>query len=1063
MRLFRDSSSCSSPLLAVAESWLGRNKASVWRLRKSGRRKGSSMGFLTVSGSVWLLLGLWLLGLGMPVGGVEASTGGDADGDSTGDMRSSEGNRGSRLSSVSELSSEAGLGSDLGVDAGSDMGHNSKAGSTAVSAMNTPNASATPTTTVTVSVSGAGAGADAGANSKGSEPGLEHGDDASTTGTCLTKPDGYVAGLGSILLSLHGRDQCLVRTQRREKTKDNSLTSTPAAFSVSYFSSLSSDATVSPSQAVSPGATYDPDFSDSPLDAALFLSFEEWKKRNLEKAGQSPDHVGSSGRKGAGGVNSKKGREAASRAGSGRKGPENNIYNALDALGDDVEIEWGGSSVGDDGKVENGREPVLKYGQKGSGENGVVVDSQIGNNDASNFGDAGIGSTDTAFTAAVASNPQASASTRSSSSREAGKTCKERFNYASFDCGATVLKTNAEGKNPSAVLIEHKDSYMLNECGAKGTKFLIVELCADILVDTVVLANYEFFSSMIRVFRVSVSDRYPPLSQNVDKKSIDGTNDTSGNDDSVPGSRNQNGKQNVKKEKNPGSDNGNGKRISDGWRELGIFEARNSRGIQAFAIENPLVWARYLRVEFLSHYGSEFYCPVSLLRVHGTTMMEEFRYQQEENEGEGETNSEGNAEDIESNETEDQAGVEPDAVPDDRADAEERVADKLDGMPENRDPNKTEASNEENGLQKGVVEDVGSDSSSVILSSMTPSVGANSGYIQQEQQHSVSQIDEEGKLRSSDTLALATMYGNLTVDQLIGMVNGYFKDAERNEVNSIDRHADDACKASGTNKLGADADTGNNVAATVPVTPALTAINTASAEVKTNVSKDSRDTNIATNDVPGKTKANADVNADTDAAQGEQGRTATSKTKNGDAFTSILTPTASENAFNHESSVSQAIPLLNKSDTPSSFLSTSNSPFPSKPTVSSMIYMPSSSDLSRSSISSSSLFSSSISSPSSSSSSSPPSSAPAAIIPSPTTRPPPPSPTTQESFFKTVHKRLQMLESNSTLSLQYIEDQSRILRDAFLKVEKRQSTKIDDFLAKLSGNITEEVGRYVSE
>ena len=56
-----------------------------------------------------------------------------------------------------------------------------------------------------------------------------------------------------------------------------------------------------------------------------------------------------------------------------------------------------------------------------------------------------------------------------------------------------------------------------------------------------------------------------------------------------------------------------------------------------------------------------------------------------------------------------------------------------------------------------------------------------------------------------------------------------------------------------------------------------------------------------------------------------------------------------------------------------------------------------------------------------------------------------------------------MLESNSTLSLQYIEDQSRILRDAFLKVEKRQSIKIDEYLATLSRNITEEVERYVSK
>src|ERR1700729_2529611 len=80
---------------------------------------------------------------------------------------------------------------------------------------------------------------------------------------------------------------------------------------------------------------------------------------------------------------------------------------------------------------------------------------------------------------------------------------------------------------------------------------------------------------MIRTFRVSVSDRYP-----------------------------------VKMEK---------------WKDLGVYEARNSREIQAFLIENPQIWARYLRIEFVSHYGNEYYCPLSLLRVHGQRMLESWK------------------------------------------------------------------------------------------------------------------------------------------------------------------------------------------------------------------------------------------------------------------------------------------------------------------------------------------------------------------------------------------------------------------------------------------------------
>jgi hypothetical protein len=56
-----------------------------------------------------------------------------------------------------------------------------------------------------------------------------------------------------------------------------------------------------------------------------------------------------------------------------------------------------------------------------------------------------------------------------------------------------------------------------------------------------------------------------------------------------------------------------------------------------------------------------------------------------------------------------------------------------------------------------------------------------------------------------------------------------------------------------------------------------------------------------------------------------------------------------------------------------------------------------------------------------------------------------------------MHKRLQQLESNSTLSLQYIEEQSRILRDAFSKVEKRQITATSSFLTNLNDTVMNEL------
>lgn len=156
---------------------------------------------------------------------------------------------------------------------------------------------------------------------------------------------------------------------------------------------------------------------------------------------------------------------------------------------------------------------------------------------------------------------------------EQGKTYKDKFNYASVDCAATVVLTNKDARGALAILNEHKDSYLLNRCSS-SSQFVVIELCQDILVSSVVLGNYELFSSMFRKVKFAVSDRFP---------------------------------------------------VTNGWKELGEFEAKNVRDVQIFQIENPLIWARYLRIEVLSHYGNEFYCPISVVRVHGTTMMEEFK------------------------------------------------------------------------------------------------------------------------------------------------------------------------------------------------------------------------------------------------------------------------------------------------------------------------------------------------------------------------------------------------------------------------------------------------------
>ncbi|KAJ1996177.1 hypothetical protein GGI25_002168 [Coemansia spiralis] len=187
-------------------------------------------------------------------------------------------------------------------------------------------------------------------------------------------------------------------------------------------------------------------------------------------------------------------------------------------------------------------------------------------------------STETPETEEAASTHTASTSTTDVHHRDP-KSLKNRFNYASADCAAVALKANREAKGLTAILNSKKDQYMLNECAAKD-KFVIVELCDDILIDTLVLGNYEFFSSTFKDVMVSVSDRYPPK------------NNT--------------------------------------WTILGHFQARNSRDAQVFPVLDPKIWTRYIKFEFKSHYGREHYCPLTVLKVYGATQMEQYRKEEEE-------------------------------------------------------------------------------------------------------------------------------------------------------------------------------------------------------------------------------------------------------------------------------------------------------------------------------------------------------------------------------------------------------------------------------------------------
>jgi len=165
------------------------------------------------------------------------------------------------------------------------------------------------------------------------------------------------------------------------------------------------------------------DLENGELNEASFLSFEEWKKQTLEKAGQANANIGNK------------------KSGSDKKRDPESIQNNLDSLGDEGEID-------------------LDFGAFRAGGTGEDA-SQASESKESNLP-----------RDVMDQNENAG---RVKRREDAGKTYKERFSYASFDAGATILKTHPGAKNSKAVLIENKDSYMLSECSAEN-KFLIIEL-----------------------------------------------------------------------------------------------------------------------------------------------------------------------------------------------------------------------------------------------------------------------------------------------------------------------------------------------------------------------------------------------------------------------------------------------------------------------------------------------------------------------------------------------------------------------------------------------------------
>lgn len=140
-------------------------------------------------------------------------------------------------------------------------------------------------------------------------------------------------------------------------------------------------------------------------------------------------------------------------------------------------------------------------------------------------------------------------------------------NYASLACGAKIVAVNPESGSASSILSPNRDEYMLNTCTSRI--WFVVELCEAVQAQKIEIANFELFSSTPKDIAVYFSDRFP-------------TRD---------------------------------------WASVGQFTAQDIRDVQSFDLY-PHLFGKFIKVEMLSHHGSEHYCPVSLFKVYGTSEFE---------------------------------------------------------------------------------------------------------------------------------------------------------------------------------------------------------------------------------------------------------------------------------------------------------------------------------------------------------------------------------------------------------------------------------------------------------
>ncbi len=170
---------------------------------------------------------------------------------------------------------------------------------------------------------------------------------------------------------------------------------------------------------------------------------------------------------------------------------------------------------------------------------------------------------------------------------KSGGQTEKRFNFASHAAGAVVLDKSSTSKGFNYLLDDDKDKYGISPCN--DDKWVVLGLSEDVVVSSIILANYEKYSSMLNEFSIAAATVYP----------------------------------------------------TDKWSDLGVYNAAPKLGEQQFDMthgSNSQVFSgshtRYLKINFISHYSDDggyddSLCTISQIKVHGTTVIASFQQEVE--------------------------------------------------------------------------------------------------------------------------------------------------------------------------------------------------------------------------------------------------------------------------------------------------------------------------------------------------------------------------------------------------------------------------------------------------